>query len=367
MIGVEFEGIGRESQVLFNPEAVRGRYLEDLLDQPRALRATLTSLRNSFVFDALERSCGRERFERVVLTGMGSSFFGLHPLSIELAANGWTPLMLETSEVIHYYPNLLSPSTLVVAVSQSGKSVETVRLLEMNGRRATIVGVTNHADSQLGQQADFAVLCGAGEEYSVSCKTYICGLVALRMVAASLCGLDREQRWRDLEAAPASVDGYLRNWTAYAGEFTELLRDAQDLFLVGRGESVAAAQTGALIIKESDHFHAEGMSSAAFRHGPLEMIKRGAFVGVFAGDQKARPLSEGLMRDLARTSAQAVLIGGDDVPLACRLPEVAETLMPTLMPILEILPAQMITLALAAIAKHEPGKFERATKVTATE
>jgi glucosamine--fructose-6-phosphate aminotransferase (isomerizing) len=358
---------GRERKVLFNPEAVRGRYLEDLLDQPRALQATLTSLCDSPIFDALERSCGRGRLERVVLTGMGSSFFGLHPLSIELAANGWTPLMVETSELIHYYPNLLTPSTLVVAVSQSGKSVETVRLLEMNARRATIVGVTNHADSPLGQQADFAVVCAAGEEYSVSCKTYVCGLAALQMVAASLCGLDREQRWRALEAAPAAVDGYLRNWAAHAGEFTEMLRDARDLFLVGRGESLAAAQTGALIIKESDHFHAEGMSSAAFRHGPLEMIKRRVFVGVFAGDGKAQPLSEGLMRDLAITSARAVLIGGDAGPGACRLPEVAEILRPVLMPILEILPAQMITLALAAIAKREPGKFERATKVTATE
>ena len=100
--------------MLLNPEAVRGRYLEDLLDQPRALHATLTALRNSPVFDVLECSCGRERFERVVLTGMGSSFFGLHPLAMELAANGWTPLMLETSELIHYYPNLLSPSTLVM-------------------------------------------------------------------------------------------------------------------------------------------------------------------------------------------------------------------------------------------------------------
>jgi glutamine---fructose-6-phosphate transaminase (isomerizing) len=349
--------------VLFNPEAIRGRYLEDLLDQPRALQATLTSLRRSPVFDAIERSCGRERFERVVLTGMGSSFFGLHPLSIELAAHGWTPLLLETSELIHYYPHLLSPSTLVVAVSQSGKSVETGRLLEMNGRRATIVGVTNHPDSPLGQQADFAVLCAAGEEYSVSCKTYICGLMALRMVAASLCRLDREQRRRELEVAPAAVEGYLQNWIAHAGEFAELLRDAQDLFLVGRGTSLAAAETGALIIKESDHFHAEGMSSAAFRHGPFEMIGRGAFVGVFAGDDNARLLNEGLVQDLARTSAQAILIGADDGPGACRLPEVGEILRP----IVEILPVQMMTLALASIANREPGKFERATKVTVTE
>jgi glucosamine--fructose-6-phosphate aminotransferase (isomerizing) len=142
-----------------------------------------------------------------------------------------------------------------------------------------------------------------------------------------------------------------------------LLKDARHLFLVGRGPSVAAAETGALIIKESDHFHAEGMSSAAFRHGPFEMIERGTFVGVFAGNRKTWSLNEGLVRDLAHTSAQAVWIGGDAGRSACRLPEVPEIVRP----IVEILPVQMITLALAAIANREPGKFVRATKVTVIE
>ena len=51
--------------------------------------------------------------------------------------------MLETSELIHSYPHLLAPSTLVIAVSQSGNSVETVRLMELNARKATVIGVTN--------------------------------------------------------------------------------------------------------------------------------------------------------------------------------------------------------------------------------
>ena len=52
-----------------------------------------------------------------------------------------------------------------------------------------------------------------------------------------------------------------------------LLNNTRHLFLVGRGASLASVATGALIIKESDHFHAEGMSSAAFRHGPFEMLE----------------------------------------------------------------------------------------------
>jgi len=346
-----------------NLESIHGRYLSDLLDQPRALEATLDSLRKSAIFDRIAQVCRADRFQRVVLTGMGSSYFGLHPLCTELAAFGWTPMMLETSELIHYYPRLLTPSTLVVAVSQSGKSVETVRLLELNAHKARVIGVTNHADSPLGTQADFAVLTAAGEEFSVSCKTYVAGLIALAVLAAALCESDRVARFRELEAAPAAVDEYLRNWKAHTNEFAELLHGTEHLFLVGRGPSLAAAQTGALIIKESDHFHAEGMSSAAFRHGPFEMLQPGMLVGVFLGNAKTQALNEGMVQDISRTSARAVSFGPGASQTACRLPEVLEVLRP----IVEILPIQMMTLALATLAGREPGRFERATKVTVVE
>jgi glucosamine--fructose-6-phosphate aminotransferase (isomerizing) len=344
-------------------ETIQGRYLSDLLDQPRALEATRASLLQTTVFDRIAKACPTDRFQRVVLTGMGSSYFALHPLCIELAAGGWTPLMIETSELIHYYSHLLTPSTLLVAVSQSGKSVETVRLLELNAGKATVIGVTNHADSPVSRQAEFAVLTDAGEEYSVSCKTYVSALMALPMLAASLCGIDRGQRLDILKAAPQAVDTYLKDWRAHAGEFIELLRDTRHLFFVGRGSSLAAARTGALIIKESDHFHAEGMSSAAFRHGPFEMLQPGMLVGVFSGDAKTRALNDGLAEDIARTGAKSVSFADDAAQPACRLPHVSDILRP----IVEILPIQMITLALAALAGREPGKFDRATKVTVVE
>ena len=139
-----------------NVDVVQGRYFADLMAQPEALRATWASLSATESLEKIRRECSQGRFDRVVLTGMGGSFFGLHPLAMELAANGWTPMMVETSELIHYYPELLSASTLVIAVSQSGKSAETVRLLEMNARRAKVIGVTNWADSPLAREADYA-------------------------------------------------------------------------------------------------------------------------------------------------------------------------------------------------------------------
>lgn len=345
------------------PEIIHGPYLSDILDQPRALRATCSALRESSTFNRICKECSVKRFQKVVLTGMGSSYFGLIPLAMELARSGGTPVLLETSELIHSYPHLLTPNSLLIAVSQSGKSAEMIRLLEMNDRMAPVVGVTNDAGSPLAKQSDFAVLTTAGDEYSVSCKTYVTAQIALSVLAAALGDKDCMQRLGEFEPAVDAVEEYLKRWTEHVAEFISVLSETRDLFIVGRGVSLAAASTGALTIKESAHFHAEGMSSAAFRHGPFEMLRSGVTVGVFAGDPGVRNLNERLIKDIAQTQARVLSFSVDAERSCCRLPlapQVAAS-------IVEILPVQMMTLALAALRNREAGKFERATKVTAIE
>jgi glutamine---fructose-6-phosphate transaminase (isomerizing) len=350
----------RRIELSLELDAIAGRYLSDLLSQPQALDATWRKLRETKAPEEIVRLTQSGRFDRIVLTGMGSSYFALHPLSIQLAENGWTPLMLETSELVHFYSHLLMPATLVVAVSQSGQSAEMVRLLELNAGNAAIIGVTNNESGPLAKQANVAVLTAAGDEYSVSCKTYLCTLMALQVVGAALCGLEVAQCLRGLEEAGEKVQSYLHHWKSHVLEFCDLLHDVRDMFLVGRGPSLGAACTGALILKEAAHFHAEAMSSAALRHGPFEMLGPGIFIGVFAGSERTRALNEKLADDLERSGVQAVLFSSHSRHPACRLPDVSEFVRP----MVEILPVQMMTLALGAIANREPGVFERATKVT---
>lgn len=347
-----------------NLSVVQGRYLKDILDQPRAIRATWEALQGSPAIEEVAELLAKRRFTRLVLTGMGSSYFALHPLALEVAELGWTPVLLETSELVHYYPRLLTESTLVIAVSQSGQSAETLRLLKHNGDNHAVIAVTNTAESPLAEQADISVLTHAGEEFSVSCKTYVATLVALPVLAAVLCGHKSSERLAELQPAADAADGYLRHWDEHVAAFCERLRDVKHLFLVGRGPSLAAVGTGALIIKESDHFHAEGMSCAAFRHGPFEMLTPAAYVGVFAGDERTRTLNERLAADIAENgTAQSAMIASDSAERACRIPDLPAVARP----IAEILPVQMMTLALAALANREAGKFERATKVTVVE
>jgi len=344
-------------------EVIEGRYLQDILDQASALRDTLAGLDRPSRLMQLVDSLGHGDIQRVVLTGMGSSFHALHPLHLQLISSGFGSMMVETSELVQYQTRLLDSKSLLIAVSQSGQSAETVRLLELNRHASPVIAVTNNSDSTLANQSQVALVTRAGSEYSVSCKTYVTTLMMLKWLGDALCGGSAEQSRRELENSVSLGSTYLSNWRSHVEELASRMQGISDLFVVGRGASLAAVGAGALIAKESAHFHAEGMSSAAFRHGPFEMLSRKIFVAVFSGDDKTRALNQRLCSDIRESGGDAELIGEDSGLRSFRLAEYGSDIRP----ILEILPLQMVTIALAALAGREAGKFERATKVTTIE
>jgi glutamine---fructose-6-phosphate transaminase (isomerizing) len=343
--------------------AVEGDYFSDLLNQPRALQDTLEQLKQSKELEILAARLQKGRFNSIVLTGMGSSFHGLNPLLVQLTHAGYPAPLVETSELIYYRRGLLDPRSLIVAVSQSGRSAEVIRLLDENHRRAPVIAVTNTADSPLARRSDAVLLTRAGEEFSVSCKTYVSALLALKFLGDQLCGVPLARTRKELKAVLPPVTHYLARWKDHVEFMLSGLSGIRQLFLAGRGPSLAAVGTGALILKESTRFPSEGMSSAAFRHGPFEMIGPETFVLIFAGAAKTRELNLRLLQDIRARNGRAELVVQDPGECAWCLPRVPSSILP----VLEILPVQMLTLALAAMADRQPGKFRFAAKITNTE
>jgi len=343
---------------------VEGPYLRDILDQPRTLRETHGRLTASPALEEIAGRLGGGGFRRVVLSGMGSSLHGLVPLRLQLVEAGHTALAVECSELLHYERRLLDADTLLVLVSQSGRSAEIVRLLEaVRGSGVTTVGVTNTPASPLAQEATACLMTHAGLEATVACKTYLCIELALGFLGCVLCDGEQAACLEALATAASATEGYLAAWQSHVRELAALLEGVRAVFFTGRGPSLAAALSAGLITKESTHRPAEGMSSAAFRHGPMEMLDATLFLLVFAGDARARRLNQALVEDARAASARAHLVA-EDAPLpALRLPTVPDLARP----VVELLPVEMVTLALAALDEREAGRFERATKVTATE
>lgn len=336
-------------------------YLEDILDQPRALQATLESLNRQQPITDIVNKLTSGKYQRIILTGMGSSFAGLYPLQLRLSTLPVGVIRLETSELIHYAQALINPASLIVAVSQSGQSVEIVRLLELIQDRATVIGITNTAGSELAEQSSQPILTMAGEETSVSCKTYISALAALTWLGDQLIG--EPLHFPTLEGLPYKVAEYLSGWQDCVGLLANRLAGIKQLFLLGRGFSMAAVCTGALIIKEAARFAAEGMNSAAFRHGPLEIISPQTFVMVYQGEAATSTLNTKLAQDIRSAGGLVELVSMGSGLSPFYLPECPY---PALL-ILEILAAQMVSLALAKIQGFEAGRFIHIKKVTTTE
>jgi glucosamine--fructose-6-phosphate aminotransferase (isomerizing) len=342
---------------------IEGNYLKDILEQPKALEATLNGLQVTPALDSLIKRLDKGDFKRVILTGMGASFLALHPLNIQLVSRGLTSFMLETSELLYYQPELLTPDTLLVVNSQSGSSAETVHLLDMNNGIVPVIGVSNTAGSPLASRANATILTQAGSEFSTSCKTYVTDLLALGWLGGLIHGHNPDQIKRKLDLAAPAVYAYLLNWKEYVLELCQQLKEVRNLYFAGRGASLAAAGMAGLVMKEAAHFQAEGMGSAAFRHGPFEILLPETYVVVYAGDPKTSETNSRLVEDIIGFGSQARLVKSDPASNVFHLPPAPEEIRP----ILEILPVQMFTLALAANAGREAGLFERTGKIITTE
>jgi len=346
------------------PRVVEGPYLRDILDQPRALEDTLRGLEARAALEDLARRLRDGELRRVVLTGMGSSHLGLVPLHLRLVDAGLAPLTVEASELLHYQRRLLDQRTLLVLVSQSGRSAEILRLLEaVRGHHVSTLGVTNTADSPLAREASAAVLTHAGEEATVSCKTYLAAQMALAWLGEVLAGGDRDAARAGLAQTVSGTAAYLASWRSHVEWLAGKLDRVRAVYYTGRGPSLAAAASAGLITKESTHRPAEGMSGAAFRHGPMEMLDADVCLLAFAGTARTRALDEALVADARAAGARAFLAAEDTAEPAFRLPVVPDLARP----VVELLPVEMITLALAALDGREAGRFDRVTKVTVTE
>jgi glucosamine--fructose-6-phosphate aminotransferase (isomerizing) len=343
---------------------VEGPYLRDILDQPRALEATFRGLNESESLAAVARRLHAGGLERVVLTGMGSSHHGLVPLHLRLVEAGLDPVTVESSELLHYQERLLAQGTLLVLASQSGRSAEILRLVEtVRGRGVVTLALTNTADSPLAREATATVLTHAGEEATVSCKTYLAAQMALAWLGEVLADGDVTSAHAALRTAIPGVAAYLASWRAHVEWLAERLQGVRAVYYTGRGPSLAAACSAGLITKESTHRPSEGMSSAAFRHGPMEMLDGDVLLLAFAGPARTRALNEALVADVSAAGARAFLAAEDAPEAALRLPAVPDLARP----VVELLPVEMITLAIAALDGREAGRFERVTKVTTTE
>jgi len=332
-------------------------YLGDVLDQPRAVAATVDGLVATGVLDRIR---ALPRGVPLVLTGMGSSFAALYGLHLRLLAAGRAAALIEASELVHYAADGLTPEAVLVVASQSGETVEVARLLDRIGRQ-TVVGITNHAASTLGRRADLLLPLAAGDEGIVATKTYVATLAAAALLGAALTAAS-EPRPGAIRAAAEGLRGLLARREELTAALVGALGDRPgQLFLIGRGPSYGSALAGALLLKEASHTAAEPLSGGAFRHGPLEMVSAETSALVFAPAGRTGDLARRLAADIAAYGGRVAVVG----PGGATFP--AGDVDEWLAPLVEIAAPQLLAAAIARARGHTPGRFQRMGKVTTEE
>ena len=265
--------------------------LREIFEQPGAIRNTIRA--ETHEIDQVARLL---RSRRIHFIGMGSSYFAsvyANYLFAELIHS--TPVNHLASEFIHY-PSMIPANEIIVALSQSGESIETVKAIQIVKKKGNfVVAVTNEPRSTLARLSDRVLLTHAEKERASSTKTFASTLAILYCLISSVAAQTkqiserkREILFEKLMQMTRTMDESMESWSQNAKHQASKLLNCEAAMILGRGPNLPGALQGALLLKEVAKLPAEGMSSGEFAHGPIEAISKKISVVVLGGGRTSK-------------------------------------------------------------------------------
>ena len=251
-------------------------------------------------------------------------------------------------------------STVMLAISQSGASPDLLATVaSAKAAGAMILAMVNVETSPLAKAADYTIPLCAGREQSVAAtKSYIAALAAICHLVALWS--EDEELLDALTNAPAALErAWKLDWQAAVAPLTA----ARDLYVVGRGLGLGIAQEAALKLKETCGLHAEALSAAELRHGPMALVNTGFPVLAFAQNDETLSGVESLAAELAERGAQ-ILLAGAQAPKSLVLP--TEKAHPAIQPMLMVQSFYRLVNALSIARGYDPDRPPHLRKVTET-
>jgi len=347
--------------------AERGGYkhfmLKEIHEQPRALEDTLrgrVDLKSGNVVAAemgLEPDDAR-RIERVYLVACGTSHYAT------MAGRHWVeqlarvPAVTELGSEVRYRNPVFGPTDLVVAVSQSGETLDTLAAVKAaRAGGAKVLAICNVVDGAIPRASDGALYTHAGPEIGVaSTKCFTTQLAALLLLAVHL-GLCRgtlsADRARSVLQALIETSSHMREVLGRARHVLAIARRyhaSRDMLFLGRGLGYPIALEGALKLKEIAYVHAEGYAAGEMKHGPIALIDEAMPVVVIALRDSHYDKTLSNVEEVRAREGQVIAIAteGDHeiervAQQVIRIPEVDESVTP----LLTVVPLQLLAYYIA--------------------
>jgi len=349
----------------WTPEmAKKGGYphfmLKEIHEQPGALAATIAGLREEIdgIVDALLKS------DKVVFVAAGTSYHAslLGALYMNNLAEKWS--MAFISSEARWWMRNIGERDVVIAVSQSGETIDTlvaVREAKRNG--AKVLAVSNIIDSAIPRESDFVVYTKAGPEIGVAATktftTQVAVLLYLSIKVAERIGNKRiiEEIKNDLARVPELASSVLSRYEARIKSLSRIFKKKTNAFYLGRGFGVPIAMEGALKMKEIAYIHAEAYPAGESKHGPIALVEKD-FPVVFTSIGEEEELLQSNIEEMRARGAWIITIARK----GSRLFNISDErfAMPNaneyVMPILSILPLQMLAYYTAVARGYDPDK-----------
>jgi len=254
--------------------------LKEIHEQPVAIASTLSGIKESIkdIAGVLERA------NRVILVGAGTSYHASYLGAIFLSNIGGVPSSALISSEAGWYKNSISEGDVVIAVSQSGETIDTLLAVrEARRRGAYVISLSNVIDSAIPRESDYAFYTRAGPEIGVAAtKTFTTQVTALAMLSVRigrrrgiLSEHEEVEHLKALSNLPSTVKTVLNLYEGRAKTISKVMKDKSNAFFLGRGYGLGLSMEGALKLKEIAYIHAEAYPAGESKHGPIAMIEEG--------------------------------------------------------------------------------------------
>lgn len=324
-------------------------FYRDILEQPHALRDLTGFYRaNAGVLPQVSFSSA----QRTLLTGMGASYHAAWIATQHLYQHGIPAVLLEASDLL-LAKGLLNGDTPLVYVSQSGSSAEVEPILAQ--RPANLIALTNEISSPLAQSARVTLPLRAGQEEFVATKTYTNSLAVLWLLVRAYTSSLTGSSFDTLQQLADQAETLVTASEAISARWLETFQDASRLIFLGAGPHAATARQAAMMVAEWVKLPALSYSAGAFRHGFIESVEPDMGIVIFASRGAASATAIALAQELSDYGAHVLLVSrGRTYTPQEKLPTTRNT-DEFLAPILDIIPVQLFTEALARARGVAPG------------
>ena len=349
-------------QVTWDLEAIeKGGYehfmLKEIHEQPQSLRDVLRG--RLLPEEGMARLGGitlsdadLAKVNRITITACGTSWHAglLGEYLLEDLAR--IPVDVQYASEFRYKNPVIEDNTLVLAISQSGETADTLAALrEAKRRGALTMGIVNTVGSSIARETDFGMHLHAGPEIGVaSTKAFTSQIVALVLFSLylgrrrNLSVLEGRSLVEALEKLPEQVESILAK-TDEIRELAEKFADARNFLYLGRGYQFPVALEGALKLKEVSYIHAEGYPAAEMKHGPIALIDEDMPVVVLAPRDPVYGKVVSNIEEVKARHGRVIAVVSDEAPelqgKVDHLIRVPQTV-PALLPVLTTIPLQML-------------------------